>query len=129
MRIVVTSLDDRFDNLVKPSRRLLLNAAKQLKLSGLVIELYLMEGRLNNKKTFNVLAFPAPVDFPRPDLPKQKFLGEIYINPAYIQEHDEDLDYMLIHGFLHLLGYDHHKKDDRINMQKKEDYLLKKLHG
>ncbi len=30
------------------------------------------------------------------------------------------------HGFLHLLGYNHEKKDDQRIMQSKEDYYLKK---
>ena len=72
----------------------------------------------------NVLAFPAAKHFPRPDLPK-KPLGEIYLNPEYIASHDEDLTFMLIHGFLHLLGYDHVKKNDRIRMESREKKLLR----
>jgi probable rRNA maturation factor len=74
----------------------------------------------------NVLAFPALADFPRPDLTLPD-LGEIYLNPAYIEAHGEDLRFMLVHGMLHLLGYDHIKKSDRISMEKKERELLKKL--
>jgi rRNA maturation RNase YbeY len=32
-----------------------------------------------------------------------------------------------VHGMLHLVGYDHIKKSDRISMEKKERELLKKL--
>jgi len=76
----------------------------------------------------NVLAFPAVADFPRPDI-QQKPLGEIYLNPQYISSHEENFDFMLIHGFLHLLGYDHIKKSDRILMEKQERLLLKQLRG
>ncbi len=72
----------------------------------------------------NVLAFPADPTFPRPDLSAPS-LGELYLNPAYIEEHGENFDYMLVHGFLHLLGYDHMKKSDRILMEKKERELLR----
>ncbi len=74
----------------------------------------------------NVLAFPAPKRFPRPDTPG-KFLGEIYLNPGYIEEHGENLHYMLVHGFLHLLGYDHIAKGARIVMERRERVLMKKL--
>src|SRR5437870_727390 len=86
----------------------------------------------------NVLAYPA-TSFPRPDL-KQPTLGEIILNPAFISrepleignwklEIPAKLDYMLIHGFLHLLGYDHKKKNDTIMMEKLEQQLLKELEG
>ncbi|PIR86704.1 MAG: rRNA maturation RNase YbeY [Candidatus Harrisonbacteria bacterium CG10_big_fil_rev_8_21_14_0_10_49_15] len=93
----------------------------------------------------NVLSFPAPRDFPRPDLKGAISLGEIYLNPAYIAEESSDLPagrqelgnwkleisaklvYMFIHGFLHLLGYDHDKKDARIEMETREKQLLRQL--
>jgi len=34
---------------------------------------------------------------------------------------------MLIHGYLHLLGYDHKKKKDFIKMKKLEDLILNKF--
>ena len=86
----------------------------------------------------NVLAFPADLKFPRPDLKKPP-LGEIYLNPLRIAKEELEivslremsrsdrnwkLDYMLTHGFLHLLGYDHIKKNDRIVMEEKEAELL-----
>lgn len=71
----------------------------------------------------NVLAFPAPKGFPRPDV-EGEFLGEIYLNPDYIKKHREDFVYMLVHGFLHLLGYDHMRKPDRIKMDRKERGLM-----
>ncbi len=74
----------------------------------------------------NVLAFPADPGFPRPDLTEPS-LGEIHLNPTYIQAHNEDLLLMLTHGFLHLLGYDHENSRDRIVMEKKERELLAKL--
>lgn len=74
----------------------------------------------------NVLAFPADLSFPRPDLAKPA-LGEIYLNPTYIAAHGENFEYMLIHGFLHLLGYDHIQKNDRMVMEAQEQKLLRAL--
>ena len=76
-------------------------------------------------KPTNVLSFPQPDNFPTPS--KKKFLGEIYLSPKYIEGHNENLEFMLIHGLLHLLGFNHIKKSDRIKMEKEEARLLKLL--
>lgn len=96
---------------------------KTLNKSDFSLEIFIVGNDLMPK---NVLSFPANNSFPRPDLTLPS-LGEIHLNPAYIKEHDENFDYMLIHGFLHLLGYDHIKKSDRITMEKKEVELLQKF--
>lgn len=70
-------------------------------------------------KPTNVLSFIKPKGFPG------ETLGEVYLGPVYIQKNKESLDLMLIHGVLHILGYDHKKKSDRIVMEKKERQLLK----
>ncbi|MBI1838745.1 MAG: rRNA maturation RNase YbeY [Candidatus Colwellbacteria bacterium] len=77
------------------------------------------------KFSTNVLAFETPKDFPR--LPGSKFprhLGEIYLDLAYIKRHHESKEYMLIHGVLHLMGFDHKKKGDRMRMEKLEKKIL-----
>ncbi len=94
------------------------------------IEIYLVDDkrmrRLNKQfrgkdKATNVLSFVKPKGFPGPEL------GEVYLDPVYILKNKENLDLMLAHGVLHILGYDHKQKRDRIIMQKKERELLKKL--
>jgi len=82
--------------------------------------------KLNRKyrkkdKSTNVLSFPTPLYFPADTL------GEVYLDPKYIERHKEDLALMLVHGVLHILGYDHEKKNDRIKMEKKEARLLSLL--
>jgi len=76
-------------------------------------------------KPTNVLAFPAN-GFPRPDV-KSYFLGEIYLCPSYINSHREDIKRLVIHGFLHLLGYTHKKSSDRIKMEDLEKKILTKI--
>lgn len=94
------------------------------------IDVFLVSGetmrKLNRKyrkknKTTNVLSFVTPVNFPI------DVLGEIYLDPKYIEKKNEDLAFMLLHGVLHILGYDHERKSDRIVMEKKEKQVMKKL--
>ncbi|HDQ02975.1 MAG TPA: rRNA maturation RNase YbeY [Deltaproteobacteria bacterium] len=43
----------------------------------------------------------------------------------------QEIDYLLIHGLLHLLGYDHEEagKDEAIKMRRKEKELFHAIHG
>ncbi len=52
------------------------------------------------------------------------FLGEIVICPEVVKEKKEELEFVLIHGILHLLGYDHELKEDEKEMQSKENNYL-----
>jgi probable rRNA maturation factor len=111
--------------LVKKGKKL----AEVLKLKK-PVDVFLVDSqtmrKLNRKyrkkdKSTNVLSFPAPLHFPI------ETLGEVYLDPKYIEKHKEDLVFMLVHGVLHILGYDHEKKNDRIKMEKKEVRLLSLL--
>jgi len=92
-----------------------------------VIEVYLVAGnkmRMLNKKfrgknkDTNVLSFVTPKDFIGGPM------GEVYLNPVFIKKNKQDMDLMLAHGVLHILGYDHIKKSDKIKMEAEEDRFL-----
>lgn len=121
--IVVVSLARKFKKIEKVVKRAGEKLLKLSKMPGNQVEIYLVGNRFMRK---NVLAFPAPAAFPQPDV-RRKAIGEIYLNPDYIREHQEDLIYMLVHGFLHLLGYDHKKKSDRLKMENKEKTLCQQI--
>ncbi len=63
-----------------------------------------------------------------------RMLGDIYISldKVYSQskeyEHSfkRELFFLALHGFLHLLGYDHMKEEDEEIMFKKQDEILRK---
>jgi probable rRNA maturation factor len=65
------------------------------------------------------------------------YLGEIFIcyykakKQAYQkgQSVQKEIDHLLIHGILHLLGYDHIKDSDYEIMKKREEMVLSRLHG
>lgn len=74
----------------------------------------------------NVLAFPEPKHWPRPEK-KNMGLGEIYLNRDLTKGDINELTRLLVHGIVHLLGYDHKKKNDRIKMEKMEENVIRKL--
>ncbi len=118
---------------MRESRRLELLAEKLLKFLGkdkAAVAVFLADDaimrRLNRaflgrNSSTNVLSFPAP-NFPK--VIRRDFLGEIYLNPTYIRKRKEDMIFMMIHGLLHLLGYNHEAKSDRMKMEKMEIKLL-----
>lgn len=77
----------------------------------------------HEKGLSNVLAFPEPKHWPHPEK-KDAGLGEIYLNRDLAKGDIGELSRLLIHGMLHLLGYDHKKKSDRIKMEKMEKALF-----
>ncbi|MBI4085981.1 MAG: rRNA maturation RNase YbeY [Candidatus Liptonbacteria bacterium] len=74
----------------------------------------------------NVLAFPEPKHWPQPEKRGIK-LGEIYLNLDLAKGDIRELSRLLIHGVLHLLGYHHKKKSDRMKMEKLEKNVIRKL--
>jgi len=88
----------------------------------------------------DVLSFPAAEDTGKPGTLNQqvrkargKFLGDIAISPrvarrnakALARELPEELKVLILHGLLHLLGYDH--ETDRGEMERIEVRLRRKL--
>lgn len=121
--IIVSVVDKKMKSYEARAQRAASFIEKELKTTGKITEIFIVG---NDELPKNVLAFPANNSFPRPDLTLPA-LGEIYLNPSYIIEHKEDFEFMLIHGFLHLLGYDHIEKSDRMKMEKMERKLLQQI--
>ena len=96
------------------------------------MEIYLTNGRkmrfLNKKfrnkdKVANILSFEEPRNFISPPS-KAKKIGEIYLKFPIT---DYPINQLLVHGLLHLLGFKHGSKNDRMKMEKAEQKLLRKL--
>lgn len=79
-----------------------------------------------NKGPANVLSFSEPMDWPSPGKGVGK-LGEVYLNLDLTEGKMDKLVPLLLHGILHILGYDHKKKSDIIKMENLEKKLLKTL--
>lgn len=91
----------------------------------------------NIDKETDVLSFPM---FEKDEIPNIEgnipdVLGDIVISIERVKEQakeyghsfERELSYMVVHGFYHLMGYDHMVEDEKIQMRQKEENVLKKL--
>ena len=82
----------------------------------------------NKNISTDVLSFPLKFK-----LKNKLYLGDIAISFEIINRRakstsfEHELDKMWIHGYLHLLGYDHKKNKDYFLMTKQENLIFKKL--
>ncbi len=121
----------------------------------LAIELVFVDGaeiqRLNRElrdvdKVTDVLSFPsldgikgAPIrgeDYPyEMDEEGRLLLGSIAVccerakeqAAEYGHSYERELHYLIVHGIMHCLGYDHMTDEEKAEMREKEEYILKKL--
>ncbi len=69
------------------------------------------------------------------DGPAEELLGDIIISVEtmtrqareYGHSMERELAYLTVHGFLHLLGYDHELPEDKLVMRQKEEAVLSGL--
>ena len=95
----------------------------------------------NIDKATDVLSFPL---FEKDELEEmisknqfihQDILGDIVISIERVKEQaieyghsfERELSYMVVHGFYHLMGYDHIKEEDKKIMREKEENILNSL--
>ena len=92
-------------------------------------------------KATDVLSFPmfekAELDekIKNKDFLYEDVLGDVIISIDKVREQAEEyghsfereLSYMLVHGFYHLMGYDHIKEEDKKEMRPKEEKILNEL--
>lgn len=94
----------------------------------------------NIDKETDVLSFPMFEKAEIEDLKNngndiEEALGDIIISIKKVQEQaieyghsfERELAYMLIHGFYHLMGYDHMNEEEKKQMREKEEVVLSKL--
>ena len=86
----------------------------------------------NKNKSTDVLSFPLNKKI---KISKNTYLGDIIISYNYLDKHrSQDLKLfekkvikIFIHGFLHLLGFDHKKNKDYFKMLREENLLYKSV--
>jgi probable rRNA maturation factor len=124
----------------KELKKLIKYAVKEEKLKNVIFSITLVDNNmikeLNNQyrnidKPTDVISFALEDndDYINPDC---RLLGDIYISiekaleqaDNYGHSYLRELSFLMIHGFLHLLGYDHQNTDDEIKMFKRQEEIL-----
>ena len=80
---------------------------------------------LNHDTLTDIITFPSSNN-------NNIISGEIYISIERVKENSKELNTnfsqeiqrVIVHGILHLIGYDDHSSSDKIQMRSKEDYYL-----
>ena len=90
----------------------------------------------NIDQATDVLSFPM---FEKDEIAEAKkrkeALGDIVVCLPIVQKQAEEyghsiereFSYMLVHGFYHLMGYEHIQEEDKAKMREKEEKILNKL--
>lgn len=91
----------------------------------------------NIDKETDVLSFPMfeKYELEERQVINEDVLGDIVISIERVKEQskeyghsfERELSYMAVHGFYHLMGYDHIDEEDKIIMRQKEEIVLEKL--
>ena len=92
-------------------------------------------------KATDVLSFPMfekdelDQKIQKKDFAHEDILGDIIISIEQVEKQaieyghsfEREFSYMLVHGFYHLMGYDHIQEADKIKMRPKEEKILADL--
>lgn len=91
----------------------------------------------NIDKETDVLSFPMYEKEEIGQVSDEQFdvLGDIVISIEKVKEQaqeyghgfERELSYMVVHGFYHLMGYDHIVEEDKVKMREREENILNKL--
>ena len=126
------------------------NISKELKIEKAIFNIifvdeeeihHLNKQYRNVDREADVLSFPmfekSELDdkIKNQDFEYEDVLGDIVISiekvkgqaEEYGHSFERELSYMIVHGFYHLMGYDHIKEEDKIVMRPKEENILNKL--
>lgn len=142
MNIEVVNLLDKKVLYLKELKEFLINVCHDEKLDNVMFNVIIVDNEkiheINREyrgidRETDVISFALEDDktFNRTDF---RILGDIYISLDKVKSQSEEyghsfkreLFFLALHGLLHLLGYDHMKKEDEIVMFGKQEEVLKK---
>ncbi len=140
MNYEITNLtDEQVDK--KLIEKVIKETSEYLKVKDKLVEIILVDNKKIHEinKTYRGVDRPTDViSFAFYDEKTSNFegnLGEIYISLEkahsqsieYCHSFERELSFLTVHGLLHLLGYDHMKKEDEKEMFELQDIILNKL--
>ncbi len=149
-KVFVVGLKGKFKKYEPEVKKKALEILDFLGQKGVLVEIFLVDNSqskiLNQRfgkkdKPANVLSFKEPKGFIYPK--KEKRLGEVYVNLELTNNQQQttnnklritdsknksfSVEQLLVHGLLHLSGYDHKKNKERVKMEKIEQKVIKQL--
>ena len=103
-----------------------------------VVEQCFKEEKLEQSKLYVSITLTTPDNIHKinsQDFEHEDVLGDIIISIDRVKEQakeyghsfEREFAYMIVHGFYHLMGYDHIKEEDKAIMRPKEEKVLNKL--
>ena len=124
-------------------KTLLINVSKDEGLDNILFNVIIIDNdriRVLNREYRNIDRETDVISFALEDdktfnLEEIRVLGDIYISvekarsqaKEYNHSFKRELSFLAIHGFLHLLGYDHMEKEDEIEMFAMQNAILESL--
>lgn len=144
-KVFVVGLKEKFKKCEPEVKKKALKILDFLGQKGVLVEIFLVDDNrskiLNQRfrkkdKSANVLSFEEPKGFiyPPEKRGQARRIGEIYLNLELTNNQLTDsknksfsVEQLLVHGLLHLFGYNHEKKIEGIKMEKIEQKVIKQL--
>ena len=102
---------------------------RTLKLEKRLLNIFLVDRKVMRKmngrwrgedRATNILSFPEVTGWPSLD-EDRKGLGDIFLAPVYFKKKEGDIQLIIIHGILHLIGYRHNGQREAKRMERKEE--------
>ena len=137
---VFNETKEKLDDILKELKEFLINVAKDEKLDNVIFNVIIVDNpkihELNREyrgidRETDVISF-ALEDDKTFNTTEVRMLGDIYISIDKVRSQAEEyghsfkreLFFLSVHGLLHLLGYDHMKKEDEEIMFAKQEEIL-----
>lgn len=137
---IFNETEEKLDKELKELKDLLMNVAHDEGLENIIFNVIIIDNsriREINREYRNIDRETDVISFALEDdktfnLKDIRVLGDIYISiektrsqaKEYGHSFKRELSFLAIHGFLHLLGYDHMEKDEEEKMFKKQEEVL-----
>ena len=137
---VFNQTEEDLEKELKELKELLVNIANDEGLDNILFNVIIIDNdriRVLNREYRNIDRETDVISFALEDdktfnLEEIRVLGDIYISvekarsqaKEYNHSFKRELSFLAIHGFLHLLGYDHMEKEDEEIMFKKQEEVL-----
>lgn len=137
---IFNETDENLEKELEELKTLLINVSKDEGLDNILFNVIIIDNdriRKINKEYRNIDRETDVISFALEDdktfnLEEIRVLGDIYISiekarsqaEEYGHSFKRELSFLAIHGFLHLLGYDHMEKEEEEIMFKKQEEVL-----